>query len=172
MEIIVDIARSPQGHLTGTARPATGTPTRRHFHGVMELLACLERIVDIDVSIPDTPHEGETTMSEPIEFPSLPQADQDTITTTLLALSSAFRERDVNQLADVYTVDADWVNAFGTVKRKRRDRQLPPRPLRRRELQRRHPPSTPRDSRPCPHPRSGTGLRSPPSRGPEAGGRR
>jgi uncharacterized protein (TIGR02246 family) len=48
---------------------------------------------------------------------SLPQADQEAIGRTLLALQSGFRERDAEQLTVVYAADADWVNAFGTVKR-------------------------------------------------------
>ena len=82
MEIIVDVARSPQGQLTGTVRPA-GSAKRRDFHGVMELLACLERIIDVDASIlaDPTTTKGEPTMTDPIEFSSLPQADQDAITT-------------------------------------------------------------------------------------------
>ncbi len=56
-------------------------------------------------------------MTDPIEFSSLHQIDQDAITTTLLALSSAFKARDVTELANVYSSDADWVNAFGTVKK-------------------------------------------------------
>jgi uncharacterized protein (TIGR02246 family) len=50
------------------------------------------------------------------DLASLPQADQDAITATLLSLMDGFRQRDVNRLADVYSADADWVNAFGTVK--------------------------------------------------------
>jgi uncharacterized protein (TIGR02246 family) len=118
MEITVDMARSPEGQLTGTVQRAGGVE-RGGFHGVMELLACLERLVDTGgppTSTPD-PHQGEPTMADPIEFSSLAQADQDAITTTLLALSSGFRARDVSQLANVYSPDADWVNAFGTVKK-------------------------------------------------------
>jgi uncharacterized protein (TIGR02246 family) len=48
---------------------------------------------------------------------SLPQADQDAIGTTLLSLMAGFRERDAEKLVGVYTADADWVNAFGTVKK-------------------------------------------------------
>jgi uncharacterized protein (TIGR02246 family) len=119
MEIIVDIARSPQGQLTGTARPARSSVKRRDFHGVMELLGCLERIIDVHAFrlTHATTTRGDPTMTDPFDFPSLPQADQDAITTTLLSLSSGFQARDVNQLTDVYSVDADWVNAFGTVKR-------------------------------------------------------
>lgn len=55
MEIIVDVIRSPEGPLAGTVRwVASGE--RSDFYGVMELLACLERIIDVDASIvPDTP---------------------------------------------------------------------------------------------------------------------
>jgi uncharacterized protein (TIGR02246 family) len=48
---------------------------------------------------------------------SLPQADQDAIGATLLRLMAGFQERDVGKLTDVYSTDADWVNAFGTVKK-------------------------------------------------------
>jgi uncharacterized protein (TIGR02246 family) len=51
------------------------------------------------------------------DLSSLPQEDQESISRTLLALQSGFRERDAEQLAVVYASDADWVNAFGTVKR-------------------------------------------------------
>jgi uncharacterized protein (TIGR02246 family) len=51
------------------------------------------------------------------EFSSLPQADQEAIGRTLLALRSGFQERDADPLADVYAADADWVNAFGSVKK-------------------------------------------------------
>ena len=66
MEIIVDVARSPQGQLTGTVRPA-GSVKRRDFHGVMELLACLERIIDVDASVlaDPTTTKGEQTMTDP-----------------------------------------------------------------------------------------------------------
>jgi uncharacterized protein (TIGR02246 family) len=59
-------------------------------------------------------------MSPPVdsnELSSLPQADQDAITTTLLSLLVGFRSRDADQLVDVYSDDADWVNAFGTTKK-------------------------------------------------------
>ena len=51
------------------------------------------------------------------DISSLPQADQDAIGITLLSLLSGFQERDVGKLTNVYSADADWVNAFGTVKR-------------------------------------------------------
>jgi uncharacterized protein (TIGR02246 family) len=54
-------------------------------------------------------------MSE--EISSLPQADQDAIAVTLLSLMGGFRERDVEKLVGIYSADADWVNAFGTVKK-------------------------------------------------------
>jgi uncharacterized protein (TIGR02246 family) len=52
-------------------------------------------------------------------FSSLPQADQDAIGRTLGALLTGFKTRDVDALAGVYAEDADWVNAFGTVKHSR-----------------------------------------------------
>lgn len=57
--------------------------------------------------------EGQQT--NPIE--ALPQADQDAIGATLGTLLAGFRARDAASLAGVYSEDADWVNAFGTVKR-------------------------------------------------------
>ena len=48
---------------------------------------------------------------------SLPQADQEAIGATLLALRSGFQERDTDKLAGVYSAGADWVNAFGSVKK-------------------------------------------------------
>ncbi len=51
------------------------------------------------------------------EISSLPQADQDAIGATLISLLTGFRERDAEKLVDIYSVDADWVNAFGTVKK-------------------------------------------------------
>lgn len=51
------------------------------------------------------------------ELTSLPQADQEAIATTLITLRSGFQERDAGKLVGVYSADADWVNAFGTVKK-------------------------------------------------------
>ena len=53
------------------------------------------------------------------DLSSLPQADQDAIGVTLMALLSGFQERNADKLVGVYSADADWVNAFGTVKRGR-----------------------------------------------------
>ena len=52
-----------------------------------------------------------------MEITDLPQSDQDAIAKTLLNLVAGFRERDASKLIDVYTDDADWVNAFGTVQK-------------------------------------------------------
>jgi uncharacterized protein (TIGR02246 family) len=69
----------------------------------------------------DTTHitEGEfmTAADDPGELSSLPQADQDAIAATLISLVTGFRERDAEQLVGIYSDDADWVNAFGTVKK-------------------------------------------------------
>jgi uncharacterized protein (TIGR02246 family) len=46
-----------------------------------------------------------------------PQSDQEAIGATLIALRTAFQERDAEKLAGVYGADADWVNAFGSVKK-------------------------------------------------------
>src|ERR1700733_5331837 len=58
-----------------------------------------------------------TTTGDDGGISSLPQEDQDAIGATLLSLMAGFRERDAEKLVDVYTEDADWVNAFGTVKK-------------------------------------------------------
>ncbi|MDT5348123.1 MAG: hypothetical protein QOH91_1410 [Mycobacterium sp.] len=52
-------------------------------------------------------------------FSELPAADQEAIGKTLLTLLKAFDERGAEPLFGVYSDDADWVNAFGTVKRGR-----------------------------------------------------
>jgi uncharacterized protein (TIGR02246 family) len=51
------------------------------------------------------------------ELSSLPQADQEAIGATLIALRTGFQERDADKLVGVYSADADWVNAFGSVKK-------------------------------------------------------
>ena len=51
------------------------------------------------------------------DISSLLQADQDAILATLISLMTGFQERDAEKLVGIYTSDADWVNAFGTVKR-------------------------------------------------------
>ena len=58
-----------------------------------------------------------TSVGISAEISSLPQADQDAIGATLISLLTGFRERDAEKLVDVYSTDADWVNAFGTVKK-------------------------------------------------------
>jgi uncharacterized protein (TIGR02246 family) len=52
-------------------------------------------------------------------FSELPPEDQEAIGRTLLTLLKAFDDRDAEPLLGVYSDDADWVNAFGTVKRGR-----------------------------------------------------
>jgi uncharacterized protein (TIGR02246 family) len=58
-------------------------------------------------------------MTEPDanDLSALPPDDQDAIARTLISLVTGFRERDAEKLAGIYTADADWVNAFGTVKK-------------------------------------------------------
>jgi uncharacterized protein (TIGR02246 family) len=58
-----------------------------------------------------------STAANTDDISSLPQADQDAIATTLISLMTGFRERDAEKLVGIYTSDADWVNAFGTVKK-------------------------------------------------------
>jgi uncharacterized protein (TIGR02246 family) len=53
------------------------------------------------------------------DFSDLPPDDQQAIGGTLLTLLAGFRNRDAEALHAVYSDDADWVNAFGTVKRGR-----------------------------------------------------
>jgi uncharacterized protein (TIGR02246 family) len=55
------------------------------------------------------------------DFAGLPSDDQQAIGRTLLTLLTGFRARDAEALHAVYSDDADWVNAFGTVKRGRTD---------------------------------------------------
>jgi uncharacterized protein (TIGR02246 family) len=58
-----------------------------------------------------------STVADSNDISSLPQADQDAIGATLISLMTGFRERDAEKLVGIYTTDADWVNAFGTVKK-------------------------------------------------------
>jgi hypothetical protein len=44
MHIIIDVVRSGDGRLAGTARPAGSASEGRRFTGVMELVACLEQL--------------------------------------------------------------------------------------------------------------------------------
>jgi hypothetical protein len=44
MQILIDVARSSDGRLAGTVRPADSASVGRRFDGVMELVACLERL--------------------------------------------------------------------------------------------------------------------------------
>ena len=51
------------------------------------------------------------------EFADLPSDDQQAIGKTLLTLMKSFGDHNTEALYGVYSDDADWVNAFGTVKR-------------------------------------------------------
>lgn len=51
------------------------------------------------------------------DFADLPPHDQQAIGKTLLTLLKGFGDRDAEALHAAYSDDADWVNAFGTVKR-------------------------------------------------------
>jgi uncharacterized protein (TIGR02246 family) len=55
------------------------------------------------------------------DFSELPPEDQQAIGKTLLTLLKGFQDRDSEALRAVYSADADWVNAFGTVKHGRDD---------------------------------------------------
>jgi|ERR1700730_1725540 len=52
-------------------------------------------------------------------FSDLAPDDQQAIGKTLLTLLAGYSERDAEALRAVYSDDADWVNAFGAVKRGR-----------------------------------------------------
>ena len=62
-----------------------------------------------------------TTEHPPAGVSALPLRDQEAITRTLTSLLAGFSERNVGKLADVYSDDADWVNAFGSVKHGRQE---------------------------------------------------
>jgi uncharacterized protein (TIGR02246 family) len=57
------------------------------------------------------------TAADSNDISSLSQADQGAIGATLISLMAGFRERDAEMLVGIYTSDADWVNAFGSVKK-------------------------------------------------------
>ena len=48
---------------------------------------------------------------------AVPGPDQAGITATIGALFAGFQQRDAGLLTGIYTDDADWVNAFGSVKK-------------------------------------------------------
>ena len=62
-----------------------------------------------------------TTEHPPAGLSALATRDQEAITRTLTSLLAGFRERDADKLTDVYSDDADWVNAFGSVKQGRQE---------------------------------------------------
>jgi uncharacterized protein (TIGR02246 family) len=57
----------------------------------------------------------------PAGLSALATRDQEAIIRTLTSLLAGFRERDADKLTDVYSDDADWVNAFGSVKQGRQE---------------------------------------------------
>jgi hypothetical protein len=66
-----------------------------------------------------------TTEHPPAGVSALAPRDQEAIARTLTSLLAGFSERNVDKLADVYSDDADWVNAFGSVKHGRQERSSP-----------------------------------------------
>jgi uncharacterized protein (TIGR02246 family) len=62
-----------------------------------------------------------TTEHPPAGASALAPRDQEAIARTLTSLLAGFSERNVDKLADVYSDDADWVNAFGSVKHSRQE---------------------------------------------------
>jgi hypothetical protein len=67
MQILIDIIRSSDGRLAGTARLADSTGERR-FAGVMELVACLEQLCAT------ASHPSEPAGSDPGSCPQAPPA--------------------------------------------------------------------------------------------------
>jgi hypothetical protein len=67
MQILIDIARSSDGRLAGTARPADSASEGRRFTGVMELVACLEQLCATasDPSEPSEPDRGSCPQAPP-----------------------------------------------------------------------------------------------------------
>lgn len=62
------------------------------------------------------PHTS-STPPEIVGLEPFDEADRAAIIRTLTRLFAGFSHRDAALLADVYTDDADWINAFGTVRR-------------------------------------------------------
>jgi len=62
-----------------------------------------------------------TTEHPPAGVPALAARDQEAIARTLTSLLAGFSERNADKLADAYSDDADWVNAFGSVKHGRQE---------------------------------------------------
>jgi uncharacterized protein (TIGR02246 family) len=62
-----------------------------------------------------------TAEHPPAGLSALPTRDQEAIARTLTSLLAGFSERDADKLTDVYSDDADWVNAFGSVKQGRQE---------------------------------------------------
>jgi len=68
MQILIDVARSSDGRLAGTARPADSAGEGRRFAGVMELVACLEQLCAT------APHYGMPSESDRGSGPQAPPA--------------------------------------------------------------------------------------------------
>jgi uncharacterized protein (TIGR02246 family) len=60
-----------------------------------------------------------TTTPTALELSDLPEQDQTAIIQTMVGLQQGFAERQADALGSVYADDADWINAFGTVKKGR-----------------------------------------------------
>ena len=68
MQILIDVIRSSDGRLAGTARPADSVGEGRRFSGVMELVACLEQLCAV------ASHTSEPSGSDPGSCPQAPPA--------------------------------------------------------------------------------------------------
>ncbi len=67
MHILIDITRSSDGRLAGTASPAGSAAEGRRFAGVMELVACLEQLCTTAShhGMPSGPDRGPCPRSSP-----------------------------------------------------------------------------------------------------------
>jgi hypothetical protein len=73
MQILIDVARSSDGRLAGTVRPADSASEGRRFDGVMELIACLEQLCSTAPQY-GTPSESDRGSCSPA--PPAPAASQ------------------------------------------------------------------------------------------------
>jgi uncharacterized protein (TIGR02246 family) len=101
------------------AEPDDGSADRKVSHQQRTHLKTLLRS-----SAATTRHFNEKFTAAPsilsvANISDLPSDDQQAIGKTLLTLLAGFQNRDAQALRAVYSEDADWVNAFGTVKRGR-----------------------------------------------------
>lgn len=105
--------REKSGAAPGLCRPLT-KPDLRQLTDVVSATAAHHSGMDAATN-PTTPELDLQGLD------ALPEADQLAVFATLGALSNGFQQRNADALDEVYSDDADWVNAFGSVKRGRTD---------------------------------------------------